>query len=326
MEDETKLDNNNEDNNQQQQQQQQLADISSPNMAPFLTKLFQIVSAANTDPCITWTPKGDSFVISDPDTFAREILPTYFKHNNIRSFIRQLNTYGFRKRTNISSTDEHLEFFHEKFKRDQPSLLMQIKRCHQPKPSARAPPAAASAQDAQAHEASVAKVLPDVEIIRSRVSELKTRLGLLQSEIRDYNAQIEHKVNLLMQILQSNTPAQTALQLQTAMLQDPRNAGGQHHKSADKSGGSGSIDMQGGGGGGSSLLGGVGEPHLGLGGLNASFNPLGFGGGMGGIDSSLIGSLSSLSGVYADGLRDVPGLQSLLAAAQRSQTEEASRS
>ena len=70
--------------------------FSSSNMAPFLTKLFQIVSVPTTDHCIMWTGKGDSFVISDPDTFARDILPTYFKHNNIRSFIRQLNTYGFR--------------------------------------------------------------------------------------------------------------------------------------------------------------------------------------------------------------------------------------
>merc|ERR1719240_2356582 len=111
--------------------------LSQTNVAPFLTKLFQIVSASSTDHCIQWTTKGDSFVISDPDTFARDILPTYFKHNNIRSFIRQLNTYGFRKRTNISSTDEHLEFFHAKFRRDQLSLLMQIKRCHQPKPQSR---------------------------------------------------------------------------------------------------------------------------------------------------------------------------------------------
>ena len=94
-----------------------LEGINSSNMAPFLTKLYQIVSASSTDMCIQWTAKGDSFVISDPDTFARDVLPTYFKHNNIRSFIRQLNTYGFRKRTNISSTDEHLEFFHQKFRR-----------------------------------------------------------------------------------------------------------------------------------------------------------------------------------------------------------------
>ena len=88
------------------------AGLQGQSMAPFLTKLFQIVSNLATDQAIIWTPKGDSFVITDPETFARDILPTYFKHNNIRSFIRQLNTYGFRKRTNISSSDdEHPDFF-----------------------------------------------------------------------------------------------------------------------------------------------------------------------------------------------------------------------
>merc|ERR1712087_330512 len=138
---------------------------------------------------------GDSFVISDPDTFARDILPTYFKHNNIRSFIRQLNTYGFRKRTNISSTDEHLEFFHEKFRRDQASLLTQIKRCHQPKPQMRS-----SGCDEVLTGVEMDKVSPDMDCIRTRVSELKSKLGALQSEIREYNSQMEHKVNMLMQL------------------------------------------------------------------------------------------------------------------------------
>ena len=172
--------------------------IGSTNMAPFLTKLFQIVSSPSTQQTICWTAKGDSFVISDPDTFAREILPTYFKHNNIRSFIRQLNTYGFRKRTNISSTDEHLEFFHEKFRRDEPALLTQIKRCHQSK--------AAAARAAGGGDMATAALGAgaDLDTIRGRVGELKNRLGSLQTEIRDYNHQMEQKVNLLMHILQTS--------------------------------------------------------------------------------------------------------------------------
>jgi len=34
---------------------------------------------------------GRSFHILDQARFAKEILPLYFKHNNIASFIRQLN-------------------------------------------------------------------------------------------------------------------------------------------------------------------------------------------------------------------------------------------
>ena len=196
-----------------QQTNSSLDAVASSTMAPFLMKLFQIVSADTTDHCITWTPKGDSFVISDPDNFAKDILPTYFKHNNIRSFIRQLNTYGFRKRTNISSTDEHLEFFHEKFKRDQPTLLMQIKRCSQPKPSAK------QSQNNLENDRNAAKKMPDIDWMRSRVGELKTRLGSLQTEIRDYNSQMEYKVDQLIQVIQCNAPAETSLQLQQSLLQ-----------------------------------------------------------------------------------------------------------
>ena len=161
--------------------------FATTTMAPFLTKLYQIVSATTTDHCIQWTPKGDSFVISDPDTFARDILPTYFKHNNIRSFIRQLNTYGFRKRTNISSTDEHLEFFHTKFRRDDPQGLTQIKRCHQPKASSGGGGGGRGGGNAIVHmpeevhaSMETQRYNPDLDTIRSRVTELKTRLGSLQ--------------------------------------------------------------------------------------------------------------------------------------------------
>lgn len=42
---------------------------------------------------ITWSPSGDSFIVLQPDAFARELLPTVFKHNNYTSFVRQLNIY-----------------------------------------------------------------------------------------------------------------------------------------------------------------------------------------------------------------------------------------
>ena len=198
------------------------AALQGQSMAPFLTKLFQIVSNSATDQAIVWTAKGDSFVITDPETFARDILPTYFKHNNIRSFIRQLNTYGFRKRTNISSSDEHLEFFHEKFRRDEPAMLTQIKRCHQPKPSAAG---GGRNGDMDGMGGGDVKTPQDLDTIRGRVSELKSRLSTLQTEIRDYNQQMEQKVNILMHILQTSTAPASSTQAQLGMTQPAPSTG-----------------------------------------------------------------------------------------------------
>ena len=52
----------------------------------------------------------------------------------------------------------------------------------------------------------------DLETIRGRVSELKTRLSTLQSEIRDYNQQMEQKVNILMHILQTSAAPASSTQ------------------------------------------------------------------------------------------------------------------
>ncbi|KAK9802797.1 hypothetical protein WJX73_007309 [Symbiochloris irregularis] len=70
---------------------------SSERLAPFLKKAYELVSDPETDHITSWTQSGQTFVVWKPTEFARELLPRYFKHNNFSSFVRQLNTYGFRK-------------------------------------------------------------------------------------------------------------------------------------------------------------------------------------------------------------------------------------
>lgn len=60
---------------------------------PFLSKTFDLVDDPSLDSIISWSGKGDSFVVKDHVEFARTILPRNFKHNNFSSFVRQLNTY-----------------------------------------------------------------------------------------------------------------------------------------------------------------------------------------------------------------------------------------
>eukprot|EP00208_Stichococcus_sp_RCC1054_P000129 CAMPEP_0206147154 /NCGR_PEP_ID=MMETSP1473-20131121/32573_1 /ASSEMBLY_ACC=CAM_ASM_001109 /TAXON_ID=1461547 /ORGANISM="Stichococcus sp, Strain RCC1054" /LENGTH=535 /DNA_ID=CAMNT_0053543987 /DNA_START=175 /DNA_END=1782 /DNA_ORIENTATION=+ len=90
---------------------------------PFLLKTFDLVSDPETDDVVAWTEDGRSFVVFKQDMFSRNLLPLFFKHNNFSSFVRQLNTYGFRK-----VDADRWEFSQEHFRRGRPELLTQIQR------------------------------------------------------------------------------------------------------------------------------------------------------------------------------------------------------
>ena len=68
------------------------------------------------DDIITWLPHGKAFRILKPKELAEEILPEYFNRIQYKSFIRQLNIYGF-KRVDDKKSPDRGAYRHSMFER-----------------------------------------------------------------------------------------------------------------------------------------------------------------------------------------------------------------
>ncbi|XP_058856641.1 heat shock factor protein 1-like isoform X1 [Acipenser ruthenus] len=99
----------------------------------FLSKLWALVEDHSTNDLICWSRNGSCFLVSNELRFSKEVLPLYFKHNNMASFVRQLNMYGFHKVVHVDmglprEQEEVIEFQHPHFRCGETQLLGNIRR------------------------------------------------------------------------------------------------------------------------------------------------------------------------------------------------------
>ncbi|XP_065499786.1 heat shock factor protein 3-like isoform X1 [Caloenas nicobarica] len=153
----------------------------APGAAPvpgFLAKLWALVEDPQSDDVICWSRNGENFCILDEQRFAKELLPKYFKHNNISSFIRQLNMYGFRKVIALENgmvTAEKssvIEFQHPFFKQGKAHLLENIKR----------KVSAVRTEDLKVCTEDLHKVLSEVQEMREQQNNMDVRLANMKRE------------------------------------------------------------------------------------------------------------------------------------------------
>ncbi|CAB3408673.1 unnamed protein product [Caenorhabditis bovis] len=150
----------------------------------FLIKLWNIVEDPTIQSIVHWDESGASFHIADPYSFCRNVLPHYFKHNNLNSLIRQLNMYGFRKMTPLNqggltrteSDQDHLEFSHPYFVQGHPELLVHIKR----KQSTRTEDKNMSVQTQQ----NLDLLMSEVRTLREKHRNMEAKMNSLTKENR----------------------------------------------------------------------------------------------------------------------------------------------
>lgn len=149
----------------------------------FLGKLWKMVNDPKTENLICWGKDGKTFIIRNEIQFWRTLLPLYYKHNNMSSFIRQLNMYGFHKISllNGSVTNDKIEFefIHPCFQRDEPGLLKNIKR-KVTNPSKYGSPEKTVPEDA--NPVQLTKLLADVKFLHTRQAQVDVLITNLKQE------------------------------------------------------------------------------------------------------------------------------------------------
>ncbi|XP_016393094.1 heat shock factor protein 2-like isoform X2 [Sinocyclocheilus rhinocerous] len=177
------------------------------NVPGFITKLWTLVEDSDTNEFICWSQEGNSFLVLDEQRFAKEILPKFFKHNNMASFVRQLNMYGFRKVMHIDTgivkqeRDGPVEFQHPYFKHGQDDLLENIKR----KVSHARP------EESKIRQDDLSTILTSVQNVHEQQENMDARLATLKrenealwtalSDLRQKHAQQQQVIKELVQFI-----------------------------------------------------------------------------------------------------------------------------
>ncbi|KAI9137844.1 HSF-type DNA-binding-domain-containing protein [Paraphysoderma sedebokerense] len=167
------------------------AGVRMANNASFIQKLYTMVQDESVQHLICWSESGDVFRVISPSEFSKEILPNYFKHSNLSSFIRQLNMYGFHKVSdnftacNSSDKEQVWEFKHPHFKRGQVESLSLIKR-KTPKSSASLKYETVTAEPSTAGNASDQRY----DDLKRRMEQLEGRMAENYDLVSMLNAEI----------------------------------------------------------------------------------------------------------------------------------------
>ncbi|CAA0829093.1 Heat stress transcription factor A-6b [Striga hermonthica] len=204
---------------------QPLEGLNEAGPTPFLNKTYELVEDETTNEVVSWGRGNNSFIVWDPQSFAMNLLPKYFKHNNFSSFVRQLNTYGFRK-----VDPDRWEFANEGFLRGQKHLLKHIRRRKHNPPNNPQQPITCSKQSRNSEscvevgmygslDAEIDRLRRDkhvlmTELVKLRQQQQNTKLHLnaMEQRLRGTELKQQHTMSFLARVLKNPSFLQQIVQ------------------------------------------------------------------------------------------------------------------
>lgn len=88
-------------------------------------QLLEYAGSNDLSHVVSWLPGGRSFKVHDRDAFMDAVMPQYFKQSRYKSFVRQLNLWGF---TCAISGPNKGSYSHDSFVQDDPELCTSMER------------------------------------------------------------------------------------------------------------------------------------------------------------------------------------------------------
>ncbi len=167
---------------------------------------------------VRWSESGTAILISDELGFSTHILPKYFKHKNISSFIRQLNIYGFNK---TKQDPQFKEFSNPHFQKDYPELLSNIHRRTNRNKAGKAAKLQKilGAQKGLNEEdkAMFKSLVSEVKYMKSQANSVTTRLRQIERENAKLKLQNEQMMKQSQSIMQAEGRMRKMLQFMYMM-------------------------------------------------------------------------------------------------------------
>ncbi|KAF0700816.1 Aste57867_8667 [Aphanomyces stellatus] len=94
----------------------------------FVQRLYFMLEKSGSTDLVSWSADGLSFLIHEPTLFSKRLLPKFYGHGKLATFVRDLSHFGFHKVTQLPHRLDVIEYCHIDFQRGNVKALRRIQK------------------------------------------------------------------------------------------------------------------------------------------------------------------------------------------------------